>query len=103
MHSLLCALCRTPRGQHQTFSYHCPTAAGFHPSHRFTLHIERLACDDHTALQLAGMPLHVIEQEIARRVVKQFEHVFECYDLGRIYTQEEILSGIELIRKGYDL
>jgi hypothetical protein len=101
---LLCQHCGRPRGQHQAFSYNCPIdGAGFDGKQYFALRIERLTCDDHMAKALLGKPLPIVEQEIARRVVKQFEHVFECYDLGRTYTQEEILSGIELIRKGYDL
>lgn len=104
MRALLCTLCGQPRGKHQAFSYNCPTVDGdYHTRERFVLRIQRLACDGDAAAMLANKPLAAIEQEIARRVVKQFEQIFECYDLGRDYTQEEILLGIELIRRGYGL
>lgn len=104
MRALFCELCGNSRGKHQAFSYHCPTGANsYHPRERFTLRVQRLACDEDTAALLANETLTVVEQEIARRVIKQFEQVFECYELGRNYTQEEIIEGIDLIRKGYGL
>jgi uncharacterized hydantoinase/oxoprolinase family protein len=104
MRALFCELCGKSRGKHQAFSYNCPTGENsYHSRDRFTLRVQRLSCDDDTAALLASETLTVVEQEIVRRVIKQIEQIFECYQLGRTYTQEEIIEGIDLIRKGYGL
>lgn len=105
MNALLCRKCGAPRGKHQVFSYHCPDAdAGFSAVDRFELTVSRLTCDEHTTADLCTRPLAVVEQEVARRVLKNVENVLECLDLSRrTYTQAQLIDALALIRRGYGI
>lgn len=53
--------------------------------------------------RLTNKSLATVEKEVARSVLKNVEHVLECFELGKKYTQEELIDALALVRRGYDL
>jgi hypothetical protein len=104
MSILICKKCGLARGQHTAFKEYCPTPDGrFSTVQRFELKVDNLSMDAEAATLLAGKPLTVIEQEVARRVLKNVEASLACYDLRKELSREDVINALAQVRKGYDL
>lgn len=104
---MICSKCKQPRGKHTVSSYHCPTENGkFHPTHKFSLYVERLNATDFKKLLTGrGRSYESMEQEIARRVLKQVESTLAVYDLQSKphYNRQELIESLDLIKRGYEI
>jgi hypothetical protein len=94
--ALVCKHCGQLRGRHQASSLNCPIGGGlsFDRSKKFVLnidHVENMETD--------------LEREVAHRVLKNVEAVFDCFQLGhqRMYSQAEIVDVLTMLKKGYGL
>jgi hypothetical protein len=89
-------------------SYHCPTENGkFHKTERFSLDVERLTPTEFQGYlgRGRGRTPENLEREVAKRVLKQVEAALAVYDLQSKsnYTRQELISNLELIKRGYQL
>lgn len=104
MHSLLCSKCGYPRGKHSVFSYDCPTDSGFDPNSRFELQVSRLSMERDDVLNLQNKSFEVIEQEVARRVLKNVEAALGTFDMHRqTLSKCDVIDVLALLKKGYGL
>jgi hypothetical protein len=102
---LICSKCLQSRGRHMSTGYKCPTDTGFHPTQKFTLLIERLTPDELKVFTKRGRSSEQLEQEVARRVLKQVENTLSLYDLsggGRL-DRVQVIDALTLIKQGYEL
>jgi hypothetical protein len=104
MQALMCKKCGAVKGRHQVFSYHCPTESGFSRVERFELEVCKLSMSVDDVRKLQGRDLEFVEQEIARRVLKNVEAALGTFELkGTTLDRREVIDALTMVKKGYGL
>jgi hypothetical protein len=99
-----CRKCGARKGAHSVFSYNCPSATGFDPKQKFELLVNKLSMDADGARGLQGRGLDIVEQEIARRVLKNVEAALGTFDLSApALNRESLIDALALVKKGYGI
>lgn len=104
MQVIFCSKCGQARGRHQAYGYYCPDGNGFHPTQKFQLQVNRLCADKDTQKAWTKLGVANLEQEVARRVLKQVEGALSVFDLSSSSVgKRDLLDALEMIKRGYDL
>jgi len=99
-----CKKCGFPKGKHSVFSYNCPTPTGFDPVQKFEIQIQKLSMDADCARRLQDQNLITIEQEVARRVLKNVEAALGTFDLSAPdLDRRGLIDALAAVKRGYGI